>query len=440
MSNDHYDVIIIGAGFSGVTAARELSQQRYRTLIIEGRDRIGGRTWLDQRLACNLELGGAWVHWFQPHIWSEISRYGLKVTSTPTAKKAYWIADGKLHEGTLDQLYEKIDPGMKLLLKDTRKYFPYPYEPLRENERLKEVDHITVEEKLKELGLHKDEFDLVYSMWSLHFNSMLKDAALTQAYRLASLVDNNWKLILETASVFKLADGTKTLIERILNDAKGVALRLSTTVSKVEKKSKGYKVTTEEGKEFTATSIIAALPLNVLNNITFIPALSDKKRQASLEKQTSKGFKFWAKVRGMTTPFIAMAPADHTVNYAQFEDIQGEDGIIVGFGCDSTKLDLENRGEVEKELRKFIPDIEVIESTGHDWIADRFSQGTWAMLKKNQLTEYLNELQREEDGLFIAGADFANGWAGFIDGAIESGITTSKKVDIYLQETLGRQP
>ncbi|MEH7123654.1 hypothetical protein V7122_03530 [Bacillus sp. JJ1532] len=69
---------------------------------------------------------------------------------------------------------------------------------------------------------------------------------------------------------------------------------------------------------------------------------------------------------------------------------------------------MENQTEVEKELRKFIPDIEVMESTGHDWMADPLSR-TWAMLKKKQLTEYLAELQREEEGVFIAGSDYANG-------------------------------
>ncbi|MFT4416798.1 flavin monoamine oxidase family protein [Fredinandcohnia humi] len=434
MSNNHYDVIIIGAGFAGVTVAREVCQQGFRSLILEGRDRIGGRTWVAHRLGHDLELGGAWVHWFQPHVWSEISRYGLKVTASPKPEKAYWITDGKQYEGTLDEWYEKMEEGMKQLLKDARKHFPYPYDPLREFKGLKKIDHMSVGEKLKELELHKETFDLVYSLWALHFNSTLEEAGLTQAYRLAALVGHNWKLIQETASVYKLSDGTKALIKSILNDAKGANLRLSTIVSKVERTSTGYKVGTIEGNEFTSTSVVAALPLNALNNIEFKPKLSVKKRLAASEKQASMGFKFWARVRGITTPFILLAPADQKINYAQVEELNDEGGLIVGFGCDSTKLNMENQAEVTKELRKFIPDIEVLDCTGHDWIADPFSLGTWAMLKKKQLTEYLLELQKEEAGLFIAGSDYANGWAGFIDGAIESGITTGKNVAKYLQK------
>ncbi len=41
---DTYDVVIIGGGFAGVTAARELRKQGQRVLILEARDRLGGRT------------------------------------------------------------------------------------------------------------------------------------------------------------------------------------------------------------------------------------------------------------------------------------------------------------------------------------------------------------------------------------------------------------
>jgi monoamine oxidase len=87
---NQYDVVIIGAGFTGVTAAREISQKGYKVLILEARDRIGGRTWYDRKLGRNLEIGGTWVHWFQPHVWSEITRYQMGIVPSPTPEKAYW--------------------------------------------------------------------------------------------------------------------------------------------------------------------------------------------------------------------------------------------------------------------------------------------------------------------------------------------------------------
>jgi len=49
-----------------------------KTLLVEGRDRIGGRTWSSNIDGYPYEMGGTWVHWFQPHVYRELSRYGLK--------------------------------------------------------------------------------------------------------------------------------------------------------------------------------------------------------------------------------------------------------------------------------------------------------------------------------------------------------------------------
>ena len=58
----NYDAIVIGAGFAGLIAARELSRQHgLNVLIIEGRDRIGGRTWTAKALGEEFEMGGTWV-------------------------------------------------------------------------------------------------------------------------------------------------------------------------------------------------------------------------------------------------------------------------------------------------------------------------------------------------------------------------------------------
>lgn len=64
---------------AGVTAARELSAAGRRTLLLEARDRIGGRTRTEDFAGHPIELGGAWVHWSQPHLWAEITRYGLSI-------------------------------------------------------------------------------------------------------------------------------------------------------------------------------------------------------------------------------------------------------------------------------------------------------------------------------------------------------------------------
>lgn len=61
---DRYDVVIIGAGFAGLVAARNLGRvPNTKILLLDGRDRIGGRTWTAKSMGEEFEMGGTWVHW-----------------------------------------------------------------------------------------------------------------------------------------------------------------------------------------------------------------------------------------------------------------------------------------------------------------------------------------------------------------------------------------
>ncbi|WP_051021052.1 FAD-dependent oxidoreductase [Synechococcus sp. PCC 6312] len=58
-----WDVIVIGAGVAGLAAARILQDQGQRVLVLEGRNRIGGRVWTNRSLdGLPLDLGASWIH------------------------------------------------------------------------------------------------------------------------------------------------------------------------------------------------------------------------------------------------------------------------------------------------------------------------------------------------------------------------------------------
>ena len=94
-----YDVIVVGGGFAGVTAAREAALRGCSVLLLEARERLGGRTWTSPWNGSSIEYGGGWVHWHQPHTWSEITRAGLEVALSDDAERAAWYVGGERRSG-----------------------------------------------------------------------------------------------------------------------------------------------------------------------------------------------------------------------------------------------------------------------------------------------------------------------------------------------------
>ena len=72
-----------------------------RACLLEARDRLGGRTWSADWDGWQIEYGGAWVHWHQPHTFSELTRAGLETTLGPTPQRAHWYVGAERHEGTI---------------------------------------------------------------------------------------------------------------------------------------------------------------------------------------------------------------------------------------------------------------------------------------------------------------------------------------------------
>lgn len=91
--SDAVDAIVVGAGFAGLVAARDLTQQGLRVVVLEARDRIVGRTLYRPFAAtgCGVELGGAWfdADWQTP-LREEAERYGVEIVPATAYQSVRW--------------------------------------------------------------------------------------------------------------------------------------------------------------------------------------------------------------------------------------------------------------------------------------------------------------------------------------------------------------
>ncbi len=96
--------------------------------------------------------------------------------------------------------------------------------------------------------------------------------------------------------------------------------------------------------------------------------------------------------------------------------------MLIGFGPDAERCDPADLAGVQRDLDAILPGYQAVAATSHDWFADEFSRGTWAIHRPGWYEHHHAAMQRPEGRLRLAGSDLADGWSGFIDGAIESGL------------------
>ncbi len=429
-----YDCLVIGGGFAGVTAARELKKNNYSCAILEARNRLGGRTFYAPFGDKNVELGGAWIHWTQPFVWAEAMRYELEIAETPgaTADKIIKLENGKAFEPDMNQLYSNLFTGSQSFIEMARKVWPRPYDTEFSEQEILKLDKLNIEDLLKNADLTPAQHSLFKQLFSDLVNTHISKGSATEVLRILALCGYNIGSYYDVHTRYKFKEGTKALIDKIAEDGKP-DIKLNTPVKRIEQKQNHVVVTTETGEILTAATVVSTIPLNVLKDVEFIPPLHPHKLAASKEGHPGKGFKVYAQVKGKTPNALLLGDNNEAMGGMFSYHIGDEHSLLVGFGNDRDQFDIYDDELMQQTLRKYVPDIEVTGTFGYDWIYDRYSQGTWCTWQPSWQEKYGEGLRDEPEGLvYFASSDFCEGTRGYIDGAIGSGIKAAQQISEYL--------
>lgn len=414
-------MIVIGGGFAGVTAAREAALRGRSVILLEGRERLGGRTWSAPWDGTNIEYGGAWVHWHQPHAFSEITRAGLGVKAGDDTQRAGWYVDGQRRAATLKERDAIVQRGWDSFVDGVEEALPLPHDPLHALDKLNRFDRLTIAERLDQLDLDAEQYDVLAAELESLASAPLDHAGAVAVLRWHALSGYSLALTQATGGRVTIVGGTGALLDSIASAAP-FERRLGSAVAAVSQRGDGIEVETREGDLLKSRVVVVAVPVNALGAITFSPALSEGKLGAIALGQASRGIKLFIHARGEPVLNNSVR-AGHPFGYLA-SDVLFEDGTqqLIGFGADASVCDVGDLGWVQRSLGDLLPDYEVIEATSHDWLADEFSRGTWAIHRPGWYEHHHAAMQLPEGHVLFAGSDIANGWAGFIDGAIETGL------------------
>jgi monoamine oxidase len=425
------DVVVVGGGITGLVVARELRFAGFSCALIDARERLGGRVRSQLQFGAIRDVGATFVHWVQPHVWAEITRYRHPITTRPPVESTVALVGDRRIEGDLGSLWAFIGPGMDAFCADARRLFPFPYGDVGAEE-LAIPDQQSIADRISRLDVAEDARAIIDGFWAVNCNRPSSEGALTHALRLVAAC-GDWRVFNEACARFKLVDGLGALVRAIHDDA-SPELILGDPACSVEQDPREVVVRTAHGREVRARACVLALPFNVLGAIEVRPSLSSAKVEALRAGAPAGGFKLWVLTeRRVPSSVLCMASGDSPLMFARTEDTLDDASVLGLYGADRTRLDLASREAVEHELRRWMPTVRVAEVWSHDWCADVWSRETWRVARPGQLTSAAAELRRKEARVVIAGADFAPGpWNGFVDGAVESAMTTVAELKLAL--------
>ncbi|KAB8265990.1 hypothetical protein BDV32DRAFT_143728 [Aspergillus pseudonomiae] len=438
-----YDVIIVGAGYAGLTACRDLCIAGYNVLLLEARDRIGGRTYTAEVDGHLYEMGGTWVHWNQPHVYREMSRYDLTAllpSHVESSSPNYCATSFEGKHQNVDQmkLHAMTEKAFKMLCdvdgKSGREVLPYPHNP-HHNPKAKHWEQMSVAQRLDQIkaALTGDELAALQAHLSSICGIDMDKAGLFDVLRWWALGGYTMDGLYETGDQFKIPTGQSNFARCFFEESlqsHHLKYSFNTVVTSIQ--DQGNRVIVN--RTWSAKRVICAVPLNVLRKVAFEPALSPSKMAATRPGNINHGAKVHLEASSSALRSWSCASWPPTRVCHGSGDGLTPDGNthIVCFGSNKDFLRPEQDAQDFAADCQKLQDMDIRKTVWHNWSKDPFSEGSWCMFQPNFSFQHLKALQQRAGNILFANSDWALGWRGFIDGAIERGGRAAKDVSSEL--------
>ena len=416
--SQNIDVIVIGAGISGIISAFDLTQKGLNVIILEGRNRIGGRIWTDKSLNLPIDLGASWIHGKKANPITKLAKnFDIKTLSFDYEDSLIYNWDGKkvdeddanYYEDLFYQLYKEI-------------------ESLRRERNFQNQDDISLQQAINKIlegeNLDKEETKIL---------DFLLNTYIEHEY--AGALDKLSLYYWDQSKYFKGEDlifpqGYEQIIQPL---AQNLNIKLNHIVEKIDWND-NIKITTNQGI-FESKYAIITLPLGVLKSgdVKFTPSLPDIKQKAInnlgmgvLNKVILKFSEvFWDNIQVLNYISENKGEWGEFINF----DIINQQPILLGFNGGKYAIEIEKYSDdqIVKKVMKILTNIYGNISNPIDiiitrWYQDKFSYGSYSYLKVGATpTDYENLAQPLDNKLFFAGEATSKDYPATIHGAFLSG-------------------
>lgn len=430
-----YDVIVIGAGFAGLAAAKSLSEAGMNIRVLEARSQVGGR--VDSTILNSgerIDIGGTWITSIQSEILRLAQTYGVVLISTTPAGKdlgsAESIANDDLSKiiSQLDQMAEDID---------TREPWSTPL--------ANDWDNHSFANWLKQNVSSPAMRRYLTEMTGQYFLCADENVSLLHAlfyWKSNGGFDFVFGQSAQPSSQLRCHDSVHQLCLR-LSDELGERISLNCPVRKIVQ-FKDYVSVSTDSTEFTASCVLIAMSPSASIHIIFEPDLEPFRTYLSgrLMKTSLYTFKlmyetpFWRDQGLSGTGFISEEGLE-TVDTSPQNDSYG---VLTVYSCPHSfwRLvalnDIERKDFVLNTLSKHYGEaasrpVQYIEKTT---VFDPFIRGCVTVFPPNTWSTFGASLRKPFGLVHWAGTETATEFAGQMEGAIRSGYRAAEEIRVAL--------
>ncbi|QUL80479.1 MULTISPECIES: NAD(P)/FAD-dependent oxidoreductase [unclassified Brevibacterium] len=447
MSEDACDVVIIGAGPTGLSAARRLRKAGRSVTVLEARDRVGGRTWTDHIDGQMYELGGQWISPDQTALLDLIAELGKETYPRYRDGDSVYIApDGTrtVYSGDMFPVGESTRSEMERLIGilDGLAARIGPKAPWDAPDAA-ELDSISFHHWLRqqsddELACENIGLFIAGGMLTkpaTAFSALQAVLMAASAGSFTHLVDDHF--ILDR----RVVGGMQSVSVQMADELGSDTVRLNQPVRRIDWSDEGVTVSTDE-LTVRATEAIIAVPPNLYSRISYDPPLP--RLQQIFHQHQSMGLvikvhatyntPFWREQGLSGTGFGAGRLVQEVYDNTNYGE---EQGTLVGFISDVRAdamwaLDEDSRRQqILQSLAEFLgpqalePEVFYLSDFG----AEEWTRGAYATSYDLGGLHRWGRYQNEPVGpLRFASSDIAAEGYQHVDGAVRIGTATAESI------------
>ena len=420
------DVIVLGAGVAGLSAARNITAAGHSVLVLDARSRTGGRVHYGafEAAAHAVEYGGAWVSSrFHPHVMAEVRRYGLKLIVEPDFSWLWALDESMYAPGfplTGNELYD-LERGFADIIFAARRID----RAVRRDQQADLADlDVPFESWIKMLGLSPRVEKFLFMAASIGTGAREAEFSALSVLSLVAGMDCSALGYISACSE-RFVDGTASLIDALASTP-GIEVRLDQVVHHVVQDDDKVEVHTRDCA-LTARQVVVTLPVNCWSDVTFDPPLNEAKQKLARRRHPNQMLKLYLLAdKDPGDIFTLGRETDLLCVATQYRTERGV--VLVAFASPPSTFQPHSREDVERAFAQVLPHARLLDYAWHDWNADPFSRGAWMVYPPGHLAQEATAIAAHEGRLSFAGSDIATTWIGWMEGALETAERAAEEV------------